>query len=356
MASRELVFGSRELSGLVRTYMDNSRNETFTDIFKKGQDMQSWDPNKVEWDEDEFSQLLAPFVGRSDAAPTTGRPKQKNKRAPMAKIAHVIEVPGEAFFYERDTGSLKPDAKAVSNKALMQGMNKVKRSIELLAALSLLDNLVINAGVVPGSKTSFGTAGNIGCDTIDASDWSNTATLIATQKVKAICDQFRQNSGLLPSQLWLNSTTEGYLLENVEIQSLLHSFAGAYAILQSSHKGAAVMNGLGIGDLNWRKHLGGYRLTEGGNWVDYMPTDKAIILPEDGALPGVLGFAEGFNMVPVGVWGNGGDVTGQLVRAEKKGLTVYTQLKSNPWRVEFVFEWTGMTLVLFPKAVLVASV
>lgn len=355
MATTEGVFGSRELNGMVSTFADvNSRNGLFTSLFQKGQKIVSEDPNHVEWDKRTYAETLAPFVGASDAPPATALPTDSNQNTRMAKIGHVISIPGEKLFYTREVGELKPNAQSVVNAALKQGLDMIARSLELLAALALLDNFVINSTVVPGSKTAFGTASSFGNGTIANTDWSTTSTLIASSKIPAQVAQFRQNSGLTPAQIFINSVTETYLLQNVEIQGLLAGFHGAMAIMQANHAATSVMNGLGIGSLNWQKHIGGYK-PDGTTWTEYLPTDKSIMLPEDAALPGVLGWAEGYNLIPSRLWGNGNDAASQLMRAPSPGLSVYSELKTQPMRVELIFEWRGTPLILHPPAVLVGS-
>lgn len=354
MATREAVFGSRELSGMIKTFADNSRNELCTDLFKKGMRIVSDDPRRVEWDERTFNETLAPVVGMTEEPPALAMPSEKNKVASMIKLAHVVSIPAERLFYDREVGDLKPNAPSVVADALQDGLNRTMRSVELLCSLALLDNFVINSSVIPASKTPSFTL-SWGNDTITATDWSTTSTAIVSTKVKAMVDQYRQNSGLLPGMALLNSTTEGYLLANAEIQDLLAGFPGAAAIYQSDHRGTAVMNGLGIGGMTWTKHLGGYK-ADGSTWTDFIATDKVVMLPQEAQLRGVLGFAEGYNLVPAKLWGQGGDAASQVMRAPSPGLSVYSELKTRPMRVELVIEWLGLPIIMHPKAVLVASV
>lgn len=355
MATTEGVFGSRELSLMISTFASvNARNGLFRSLFQKGSKIVSEDPRHVEWDKRTYAETLAPFVGMTDAPPTTAMPKDSNQITRMAKIAHVISIPGDRLFYMREVGELKPNAQSVVNAALKQGLDMIDRSLELLAALALLDNFVINSTVVPGSKTAFGAASSFGNGTISNTDWSNTASLIASSLIPAQVDQFRQASGLTPAQIFINTATELFLLKNVEIQGLLSGFQGAYAVLQNQHAATDVMNGLGIGNLKWQKHVGGYK-PDSTTWTEYLPVDKSIMLPEDAALPGVLGWAEGYNLIPAQLWGNGGNAATQMMRAPSPGVSVYSELKTQPMRVELVFEWLGTPLILHPPAVQVGS-
>ena len=353
MATREQVFGSRQINGKIKTFQDNSRNKFLTGLFMQAGTLESFEPNRVEWDERAFSESLAPVIGFSEAPPTTKAPTEKNKIATMAKVGHVISIPGERLFYEREVGQLTPNAESVVADAIIQGVKKIENTVELLCALALLDNMTINSSVVPGTKAPF--TFSFGNDTITATDWSVVSTLIASSKVKSICDQYRQNSGQLPGRIIINSTTESYLLSNTEIQALLANANGFMDVLKSDHRGAAVMNGLGIGNLLWEKHLGGYKPDE-TTWTEFVPTDKAIILPEDANLSETIAMGLGYSLIPSELWGSGGNAASQLERAPNPGLSVYSELKTQPMRVELVFEWVGMPLIKHPKGVLVASV
>ena len=356
MATRESVLGSRELSGMIKTFADNSRNSVCTGIYRGGRAIVSDDPKHVEWDERVFSERLAPVVGFTEAPPVGVLPSEKNKVARMAKIAEVVSIPADRLFYDRELGELKPNAKSVVADAVQDLLGKINRSVELLCALALLDNMVVNSTVIPGSKQAFTISwGNLTRAVADLGDWSVETTKIVTEGIKPLVDYYRQNAGMLPSEILLNSATEGYLLKNEEVKELLQNPAYAANVFKSDHRDTAVLNGLGLGNMEWRKHLGGYK-ADGSTWTDFIPDDKVVVLPNEAARRDVLAMAEGYNLVPARLWGSPDDAASQIMRAPTVGISAYSEAKTRPMRVEIVGEWIGLPINLFPAGILVGTV
>lgn len=358
MPTREQVFNSRELSGKFRRFADNSRNKMVQAKFRLGMPMLSWDPSKVEWDERQFTERLAPFIGFTDTAPETKVPDDVNKVARMTRIAHSVEIQGHKLFRERENGELTPNAVAYVDDAILEAVNRIERSLELLCSQSILDAVSISPAAVPGSKVTF--SHSFGLQTwaynIDSggADFATTTTNLVKQ-VALIVNKYKQNAGMLPGQTIMNSLTEQYFTDNDDLLTLLQNPAAFAAVIKSDARVFSVLNGLNLANLLWSKHVGGYK-ADGSTWSEFITTDKIVFMPEDAALKSVLAMAEGYGLLPAGLWGSPERASDLIVQSPTPGYSAYAELKVNPIRVVIHFEWIGLPIVTWPKGLLVATV
>lgn len=350
MPDLESVFGARELSSMITTFADDSRDKFFLDVFHKGEQLRPWDPNHIEWDDERYNRALAPVTGLSSPSPAGPLTTRIDKRAASIRVSEHVFIPAERLFYQRVGGELRPDAVAVVSRQLDNLRKKVMRTVEYLCASTLLGQVLINQQTVPGSTMSETIPWPVTPWKFTAA-WSDKATLIASKEIKALVDAYRKAVNNVPAFAFLNSNTESYLLQNDEIQLLCkQNPLYAASILFNDSRSTQVLNGLRLGNLEWQKHVGGYT-PDRGTFTDFMPDKKLILLPQ--VLSDVLALAECSAAVPAQLWGNAAAVGIDLM---PPGFAAYTEVTSDPVGIKLIAVWIGLPVLKFPEAVFVAQV
>jgi len=350
MPDLESVFGSRELSSMITTFADDSRDKFFLEIFRKGEQLRPWDPNHIEWDDERYNRALAPVTGLSAPSPAGAMTARLDKKASSVRVSEHVFIPAERLFYQRVGGDLRPDAARVMARQLDNLRKKIMRTVEYLCAQTLLGLVTINQQTVPGSTVT---------ETIKwpvtpykyTKAWSDPATLIVSSEIKLMVDAYRKAVNNVPAFALLNSTTESLLLGNQELQRLCERNAVyAASILFNDSRSTQVLNGMRLGNLEWQKHVGGYTPDKGA-FTDFMPSNIIILLPQ--ALSDTIALAECSAAVPSQLWGNAAAVGIDLM---PPGFAAYTEVTSDPVGIKLIAVWIGMPVLKFPEAIFVAQV
>lgn len=343
----EQLFGVRHLTGLVRTFFDDSRDKFFTDLFKKGKQMMP-ESEFAEWDEVQAHRHLAPFTGHDNPFPRTRELDRINRYSSMAHIKLYKEIPGRRLFMDRMPGELKPNARAWVMEELKDLQMQVQKSIEYLCVNALLGSIVVNSTTVPGSEIDFTLTFPVNTQNREA-NWNAPGTAIVSRELELMTAEYTHDSGRLPAQLILNDVTQQYVRANDEVKTYVKDLYQA-DFLSQGHVDMKLFDSMNLSGLKWWKSVGGY-VPEGGSFTRYMPDDRIIVLPANGELNDVLGFAEGTGIVPRKLWGGEGEVG--IAQAPSRGMYAYSEAISNPASIRLYVGWIGLPVIRSPLGVTV---
>jgi len=342
----ETLFGVRTLTGMLKTFADDSRDKFFRSFFEKGTKSRV-DGNTFEWDEVTYSRELAPIIGSSSPAPMTPVTNRVNRVASMVDIKHHCFIPGDRLYRERAPGELKANAQAVVANEINNLRNMIEKTLEWLCVKTLLGSVPISPANVPGSDYTQTLTYTTTAFTKGA-DWDTAATLIASSEVPTMVDAFTKATGHVPGTVLHNVTVEEQCLQNTEIKTLCANQAYAGRILLSSAKDNRVLDGLRLGNLTWLKSLGYYNLN--GVTTRFCPDKTIIVLPEDDLLPQVLGLAEGCGLIPRTAYGAEGDLG--IFDVAAPGFYAYCVLSPNPIGIQLFAGWRGLPYLRWPTGIM----
>lgn len=350
----ESTFGVRTLTTSVRTFDTKSQDSFFTDKFRKGRPLRP-EGRKVEWDEIRLTRALAPVVGLTSPAPKTGQINRQNRDSAMMLVKLSRDILWDRLFLDRHAGELKPNAKAVIMDELADMTNQLAKTREYAAAQVLkTGGLVVNAANIPGSDQTFTLDFAVNTYAKNAA-WSTAGTSIWSDEIPRLLANTVAASAIPAKTLIVDDITARYILANTEVQkfgattNLAKEFLGQSAVPELSANG--LLDQVNIGGMNMVINPYGYDNT-GSNFTRWLEQDKAIALPADPLLPGVLGWAEGQHPVPSQLWGQAGDVGIDMLGP---GPVAWAKRKDDPMVVTLYLASYFLPVILFPEAVTFAT-
>ena len=349
ITSQEVLFGVRTLTGMIKTFADDSRDKFFTQVFERGE-RSKVEGNTFEWDEVRMSRKLAPIVGSSSPAPQTAVTDRAHRTESLVEIKHFAFLPGDRLYRERAPGELKPNATAVVANELENLRLMIGKTLEFLCVSTLTGDVEINPTTCPGTDYTASIKYDVSSYK-PAVKWTDP-TAPVVKMVSDLTDQYMRDTGRAPGSVLHNVTVEQDLLENQEVQKLCANQAYAAKILLSDSKDNRVLDGLRLGNLEWRKSLGYY--DENGTLTKFCPDQTTIVLPEEQEYASTLGLAEGFGLIPRNAYGTEGDLG--IFELAEPGYYAYSVLSPNPVGIQLFAGWRGLPYLRFPKGIQVGQV
>ncbi len=350
----ERLFGLRSLNGKVEAFAnDVIRTNVFSSKFKLGRPLMAED-GTCEWDEIQLSRALAPVTGHASQFPEGSEVTKVNRRSAVAHIKRSKRINPYKIHYERAPGLLRPDAAMYVETELRDAMNEIMATQEYMAANSLLGTLTVNATNIPDSTQAFTITYSPNTYTASNS-WGTAGTKVLSAEIPALKQDHEQSSGMAPAQVITGGTVETQLTQNTEILSFATPQLGERFLTQSSQQRGPMLGGLAIGGLSWTLTESGYVPT-GGVFTRYIATtDLGIVLPSDGELVDVLGFAEGKGMVPSQQYGPASSAADLIAPAPQAGWYAYAMLEGNGPYIKLCVGYVGLPIVMRPAAVTVLN-
>lgn len=350
----ERLFGVRSLNGKVEAFAnDVIRTSVFSDKFRRGRPLMAED-GTCEWDEIQLSRALAPVTGHAAQFPEGPEVTKINRRSAVAHIKRAKRINPYKIHYERAPGMLRPDAAMYVETEMRDAMNEIMATYEYMASQSLRGTLTVNSTNIPDSTQAFTLTYSPNTYTATTS-WATASTQILSSEIPALKQDVEQLCGLAPAQAITGSTVEGYIVGNSEISNFATQQLGERFITQSGAQRGPMLGGLAVGGLSWTLTEGGYVPT-GGSFTRYLSTtDEAIVLPADGELVDVLGFAEGRGMVPSQQYGPASSAAGLIAPAPQAGWYAYAMIEGDGPFIKLCVGYVGLPIVMRPAAVCVAN-
>jgi hypothetical protein len=344
------LMGVQSLNGKVEAFgRDVTRTTVFTRKFRSGRQLATEDGQTM-WDEVQYSRGLAPVVGHMGRFPEGGPLTKLVRRSAVAHIKRAKRLDPTRMFYERETGTLRPNAQAYVEGEMRDAVNEITATYEYMAAESMRGTLTVNSTNVPGSTQTFTISYTPNTYTATSS-WANPGTLILSSEVPLLKQDIEQTSGLAPAQVIGGATVNGFVVGNTQVTNFAQQQLGEKFITQGAVREGPMLGGLMVGGLSWQITEGGY-IPEGGSFTRFLPTtDEAIVLPADSELVDVLGYAEGRGLVPRQQYGPASSAAELIAPAAQVGFYAYATLEGNGPFVLLHIGYVGLPVVLRPQAV-----
>ncbi|MCO5171153.1 MAG: major capsid protein [Planctomycetes bacterium] len=341
------------LTGLVKTFADQSDNRSCTTLFARYARPLLPAGESVSWDEVEYSRHLAPVSGPESPHTRAKRLGVRKRGSALATIKVYKDLPASHLFLHRAPGTNVQDAEAILTAELEDMGNLIGNTKEFLAANALLGLIEVDPVRVPGSDVVFrvefgvpelGVGGNTG-----RRSWADPDTPIRSDELAKLKEAYKNQSGLRAEIVITEPRVEGYLTRNKDVRELAKDALGLTILNNLNGQGVNPQWAL-LGGLGFRFTDGSYK-PEGGPITHYFPDDHLLVLPNESRLSQILGWAEGKVFVPGGSVFAGTQAATGLVR-ELRGTYAYAEVRTDPMGVRVYAGWHGLPLVLNPSAVL----
>ena len=340
------------LTGLIRTFADQSDNRSCTTMFAENARPLLPAGESVSWDEVEFSRHLAPVTGPDSPHTRTKRLGVRKRSSTMAMVKVYKDLPASHLFLQRAPGSNFQDAEAILSAELEDMASLIANTKEYLACRALLGKIEVDAQKVPGSDIAFTV--EFGVPTLVApTSWGNPATKIRAEELGKLKQVYKDQSGQRAEIVVTEPTVEGYLVSNPDVRELARDALGLTILNNLNLQGVNPQWAL-LGGLNFRFTDGTYK-PEGGAIERYFPKDHLLVLPGLARMPQVIGWAEGKVHVPAGPLFGGAQGATSMIR-ELRGSYAYAEVRTDPMGVRVYAGWYGLPVVLNPNAILVYRV
>lgn len=302
------------------------------------------------WDTSMESRDPAPPTGPDSPPVDVARTSRAAREIGLIDWKLETFLPDSELFRERGLGKDLADPDGLAAVTVENLMGKIRIALEIIA-VGLLQGPVNLATVITGSQIA-GTIGEAVSSYAFSNAWDQAATKIVSEEIKDLVKAYGDAAGLKPGLALVSPEIDGYLMANDEVREWGRQQYGE-AFLLANPADEDVFRGLQIGGLKWQKSIGGYGPT--ATRTQYMPANKALILPQD---PGrALGLVLGHGVVPASAFGQAGSIQGLRSPAPAPGF--YSYAKDGGERgdgVRIVVGWRGAMFVKDPTAVMVATV
>ena len=354
-ATIQELFGSRELTATAKTFASDQNDHLVTDVFKGGDRQSVDDPRHVEWQETRFDRNTAPMVGLAAPSVKSEQFSRIDHQSACITIKEHVFLEAEKLFHDSAPGQIgsnpRANAAATIGVHLEKLVKRIGRTVEKACVDLAQGSLAVSAATFPGSTTKFTltlpvTTGQY------ANSWATAGTKIVTAEIKRMVDAYRAAVNMAPGRVLLNSAIEAYLLANTEFQDVCKANPlWAAALLRSNNSAIDVVNGVGLGSLDWKKHLGSY--SAAGAFTEFMPAKKMIVLPPPSMDKDFIGFAEASAIVPRTLWGNAAQVG---IEKLPPGIAAYTEVSGDPVGIKLIVIYHFLPYLLFPEAAMLWTV
>ncbi len=336
------------LTGLIKSFADQADNRAATDLFRKhGRPLLPLG-DSVSWEELKYGRHLAPVSGPESPHTRARRLGVAKRSSAMATIKVYKDLPASYLFLSRAPGQSAQDAEMLLTVELEDMANLIANTKEYLATGALVGKVVVNPQAIPGSDLTFEV--DFGNHATKAQkSWADPGTAIRSDELPHLKKLYKDEAGH-SAEIVLGSTgIESYLVKNPDVRELIKESLGAQ-VLQN-----LPINGVSpaferVASMRWRFVDGVYR-PEGGAVTSYFPNDTLVVLPGEGKLPQVLGYAEGRVHVPGGGPFAKPEAALDMIK-ELRGYYAYAELRTDPLGVRVFAGWTGLFVVLCPSAVM----
>jgi hypothetical protein len=345
----ESTFGVRTLTRAIQTFAQEPSQKFFTNLFRAGSQL-TVEGRTFEWDEVALPRNAAPIVGEDSPFPKVPVTDKTVRQSPLVHVKLSVDIPASRLFLEREPGALRPNARKILANELAALQKRIAVTLEYLSVSALLGS--INTTEIEGSEAQV-TLSQETTALAESAPWSNPATKILSDEIPKIVERYVSAAGRLPGLAVLNDQAERSLLKNQEIKEWAQHQYGA-SVLFSNSASEKVLEGLGLGGLDWRKAIGVYK-DKTGAITRFLSSSKVIVLPPANELDGVVALAEGYGFVPRSLWGDEAGA-GLVERAPSPGYYAYSEASANPVGIRLYAGWVGLPVLLWPTGVLILSI
>ena len=336
------------LTGMIQTFADQAENRSCSALFSNSARQLFPQGDSASWDEVEFSRHLAPVSGPDSPHTRSKRLGRRKRACSMAMVKVYKDLPASHLFLQRAPGSSTADAESVLTAELEDLANLIANTKEYLACGALLGKIEVNDAKVPGSDVDFTV--EFGNATADASaSWADEDTKIRSDQLIKLRQHYRDQSGMRAEIGITEPGVEGYLVKNKEIKEFAKETLGG-VILSNLNLNGANPQWERLAGLNWRFTDGIYK-PQGQPVTRYFDEDTVLVLPAEGRLQQVLGWAEGTVYVPTGPLATTAQAATSLLQ-EMRGTYAYAEVRTDPVGIRVYAGWYGLPVVLNPNAVL----
>lgn len=346
------AFTSTFMGGLVRKF--NAVEDGAGFVFKRfEQGAVPALPPGVEsysWDTSMDSRDPAPPTGADSPPLDVARTSREAREVRLIDWKIETMLPDSQLFRERGLGQDLASPEGLVAQTVENLMGKIRIALEIIS-VGLLQGPVNLATAITGSQIA-GTIGEAVSSYVFSNAWSQAATKIVSEELKALVKAYADAAGLKPGLALISPEIDGYLMANDEVREWGRQQYGD-AFLLANPADEEVFRGLQISGLKWQKSIGGYGPV--ATRTQYMPANMALILPEN---PGrAIGLVLAHGVVPASAFGEAGSIQGMRAPAPAPGF--YSYAKDGGERgdgVRIVVGWRGGLFVKDPTAVMVATV
>lgn len=349
------LLGVRSLNAMVTSFAAEERlNTMFQDKFL-GNMIEAEDSEVIEWDEVQSHRHLAPVTGgNSPSVPLQNR-QIVNRRTNLAHITINIPLKPSKLYHQRMPGTLRPNAQAYVRGEIRSAVKTMKNTVEYMSVNTLNGTLTVNTTNIPGSQVAFTVTWSPNTYTAGAS-WATANTDLLGTEIPGFKQDFLQTSGLLPAEVIIGGTINGYFPGNTGLSAQLVSQHGREVARSSGQLFGQALEGFELGGLQWKVNEAVY-VPEGGAATRFMPaTDDFFVLPMAEDLPEVLGMGLGRGFLPSTQGVATAEQAADLCMvAPQLGYYAYAVRTTDPVSVKIVLGWVGLPLLLFPSGVQVGD-
>ena len=217
------------LTGLVKTFADQSSNRTCTDFFRRHGKPLFPLGESVAWDEVEFARHLAPVSGPESPHTRARRLGVKKRSSAMAYVKLYKDLPASHLFLSRAPGLNSQDAEQILASELEDLANLLANTIKFLSATALGVKIVVSDQTVPGSDVFFEVDFGVAREA-SLTSWADPATKIRSEELGRIKQVFKDTSGNQSEVVIAPASVDGLLVRNPDTRELIKDSLGVMPV------------------------------------------------------------------------------------------------------------------------------
>ena len=349
------MFMAETMTDQVRDYADQSEERSFVEPYEGGSKILPITHEFI-FDQTKFSRGMAAVMGPSSPTKSTPPLGITKLAGNVYKIGEHRDLPADLVHMARGAGSLMPNPQAWLDDNLLDMTNRIQRTRNYWAFLSL-HGTTVTLGSFPNADITGVVLTYPVATLAAANSWALAATKLRSAEANRLVKTYRQKRGYNPGMAIANELVEGYITQNTEISNPVDSVPTlAQRKIQSSYIDGGSLMRVGSVDYKFAKD---YYTTEADPATPVelaVSSDKFCVLPPRSRWGQAFAMAEGRAWVPTGSIASAALGNAFSLMAEVRGWGTYLELIMNPiglrlhtfWIGNFVQKEEGAVLVFDP--------
>lgn len=346
------MFMAETMTDQVRDFAEQSEERSFLEPYEAGGRITPTTHEFV-YDQVKFSRGMSPVMGPSAPTEEQALLGVEKLAGNVYKIGEHRDLPADLVHMARSPGSMGPDPQRWLDDNLLDMTNRIQRTRNYWAFLSL-HQASVALGSFPNAKITGVTLTYPVATLAAMAAWSNAATKIRSSEVNRIVKTYRQTRGYNPGVAIANEVVEGYITQNTELSNPVdHVPTLAQRKIESSYiDGGSLMR---VGSIDY-KFAKDYYTTEADPATPVelaVNADKFCVLPPRSRWGQAFATVEGRAWIPTGSIAKAALGSAFSLMAEVRGFGAYLELIMNPIGLRLHAFWIGSLVQKEEGAVLV---
>lgn len=352
MTDLDELFMAETMTSEVVTFADQTEERSFLEVYEAGEPINPISDDFV-YDEVSMSRGMAPVTGTQSPSKAHKPPKVVKRAGRIYAIKEHADLPANLFNMLRGAGQTMPDPDAWLRKTLMELTNRVQRTRNYWAALSL-HQASVNLASFPNAdaETALPTL-TYPVSTLSAStSWALASTKIRSAEINRLKREYKRVAGYKPGCAYASDVVEGYLTQNAELSNTAKEVPtlAQRAIETSYLEGGQFMR---FGGLDFKFVRDDYVTDANQETADdsdsFEPTvsdvisdaDLMPVLPPRSRWSEVFGHAQGRLWIPTGSITSLATGSFSALLTEVRGWAAWLELITNPVGIRVHVAWNG---------------